>query len=51
MGRFAKKEDEYTIGWIKRFMEYETMIPGFHEEEVSDPEAFLKKYGFPLSAR
>ncbi|MBR2760251.1 MAG: radical SAM family RiPP maturation amino acid epimerase [Solobacterium sp.] len=51
MGRFAKKEDEYIIGWIKRFMEYETMIPGFHEEEVSDPEAALKKYGFPLTAK
>lgn len=49
MERFAKKEDESKIGWIKRFMEYESMIPGFHEEEVHDPEGTLKKYGFPLT--
>lgn len=49
MERFAKKEDEYVIGWIKRFMEYESMYPGFHEEEIADPEGTLKKYGFPLT--
>lgn len=47
--RLAAREDEYKIGWIKRFMEYETMIPGFHDEEVADPEAALKKYGIPLT--
>jgi radical SAM family RiPP maturation amino acid epimerase len=49
MERFARKEDEYKIGWIKRFMEYESMIPGFREEIMNDPENTLKKYGFPLA--
>ncbi len=51
MKRLAEKEDEYKISWIKRFMEYESLIPGFHEEEAADPEAVLKKYGFPLTVQ
>nr|MCR5106908.1 hypothetical protein [Lachnospiraceae bacterium] len=46
--RLAKEEDVYKLGWIKRFMEYETMIPGFSKEEKADPVGTLKKYGFPL---
>lgn len=49
MDRFIAKEDEQKVAWIKRFMEYETLIPGFHEEEGKDPEGVLKKYGFPLT--
>ena len=49
MERLAKKEDENKLSWIKRFMEYESMIPGFHEEEASDPVGTLQKYGFPLT--
>ncbi len=49
MERLARKEDEFKIGWIKRFMEYESLIPGFHEEEIADTEGTLKKYGFPIS--
>ena len=49
MERFAKTEDEYKLSWIKRFREYESLIPGFHEEEVADAVGTLNKYGFPLS--
>ena len=49
MDRFLAKEDEYKVAWIKRFLEYDAMIPGFHEEETADPQTVIKKYGFPLT--
>ncbi len=47
--RIAKKEDEEKIGWIKRFMEHEGLIPGFHDEVQADPAGTIRKYGFPLT--
>lgn len=49
MDRLARREDEYKIGLIKRFMEHESMIPGFMDKMKSDPEGTLKEYGLPLT--
>ena len=44
---------KYTdeIAWVKRVMEYESLIPGFSEEIHSDTEGTLKKYNIPLTGR
>ena len=47
--RFLEEKDRETIGWIKRFLEYEAMIPGFCEEVEKDPAFVMQKYGFPLT--
>ncbi len=47
--RFFDEKDRDTIGWIKRFMEYQTMIPGFSEEVAKAPAETMQKYGFPLN--
>ena len=46
---FLDEKDRYYTGWIKRFMEYYTMIPHFCEEFDKDPEGVLSKNGFPLT--
>ncbi|MCR4923002.1 MAG: radical SAM family RiPP maturation amino acid epimerase [Lachnospiraceae bacterium] len=46
--KLVKAEDIYEVAWVKRTMEYETLIPGFHEEAANDTNGTLKKYGIPL---
>ncbi|MCR5475899.1 MAG: radical SAM family RiPP maturation amino acid epimerase [Lachnospiraceae bacterium] len=47
--RFFDEKDRNAIGNVKRFLEYENMIPGFLEEAAADPQAVIDKYGFPLT--
>ncbi len=47
--RLIDEKDRYAIGWVKRVLEYETMVPHFSEELINAPEKTLKKYGFPVT--
>ena len=47
--RFLEEKDRETIGWIKRFLEYEAMFPGFSKEASASPFETMQKYGFPLT--
>ena len=48
-GKDVYDDDREAIGWVKRVLEYITMIPGFEEELKKDPKGTLDKYGFPLT--
>lgn len=47
--KFFDPKDIDAISYVKRFMEYEGLIPGFNDEFNKDPEGTLKKYNIPLS--
>ncbi len=47
--RLLDEKDRHTIGWIKRVLEYDNMIPGFEKELACSPQETLDKYGFPLT--
>lgn len=51
MNRFYDPENLHEIAWVKRALEYETLIPGYMEELQKDPEGTLKKWGLPMAIR
>lgn len=48
MQELISKEGIKKIGWIKRYMEYESLFPGFAQEVRDGGNETLKKYGLPL---
>ena len=45
-------EDKLSdIAWVKRVLEYASLIPGFTEELRSNPVEVIKKYGFKLEPK
>lgn len=48
MQELITKEGIKKVAWIKRFMEYESLFPGFAQEVQMGGNETLKKYGIPL---
>lgn len=48
MQELISKEGIKKVAWIKRFMEYESLFPGFAAEVQAGGNETLKKYGIPL---
>lgn len=48
MQELITKDGIKKVAWIKRFMEYESLFPGFAEEVQIGGNETLKKYGIPL---
>ncbi|MCR5734847.1 MAG: radical SAM family RiPP maturation amino acid epimerase [Lachnospiraceae bacterium] len=49
--RIFDPKDLDDISYVKRLMEYESLIPGFSKEFAADPQGMLDKIGIPMTPR
>lgn len=47
--KYFDPKDLKEIAYVKRLMEYDSLIPGFQQELTEDPSGTLAKYGFSFS--
>lgn len=48
---FFDPKDIHDIAWVKRTLEYVSLVKGFKEKLEDDPEKVLKEYNIPLSVQ